>query len=195
MNSSLINKFISNPRFSSYKNFDEYSQNLQFSKNAYIPLSVLEVALKNSIDDLLSHTIGAEWIEDESFLTKDSIKKVKEVKNVLFRRGEKISKSKIIAELSFGFWVNLFKKPYSKKLRTQELKKVFLNLPPKKEKVINRDILFKSLNHIRNFRNRVFHHEKVLDKNDYNLIFDDIYEILSYFDDEVYVFAKRVNNG
>ena len=194
MNSSLINKFISNQRFSSYKDFDEYSQNLQFSKNAYIPLAVLEVALKNSIDDLLSHTIGTEWIEDESFLTKDSIKKVKEAKNILFKRGEKISKPKIIAELSFGFWVNLFKKPYSKKLRIHELKKVFLNLPPKREKVINRDILFKRLNHIRNFRNRVFHHEKVLDKDGYNLIFDEIYEILSYFDDEVCAFAKRVNN-
>ena len=97
MNSSLINKFISNSRFSSYKDFDEYSKNLVFSKNAYIPLSILEVALKNSIDDLLSDTIGTDWIEKDDFLTKDSIKKVKDAKNILFRRGEKISKSKIIA--------------------------------------------------------------------------------------------------
>lgn len=194
MNSSLISKFISTQRLNKYNNFDEYSKNLVFSKNAYIPLSVLEIALRNSVDNLFSHTIGVEWIKNNDFLTKDSIKKIQEAKAILLRRGEEISKSKIIAELSFGFWVNLFKKPYSKNLRIQNLKKIFLNLPPIKEKIINREVLYKQLNHIRNFRNRIFHHEKVLNKDDYNQIFDEIYDILSYFDEEVCVFVKRVNN-
>jgi hypothetical protein len=194
MKECLIDKFISSDRFGSYQNIEEYSQNLAFSKKSYIPLSILEVALKNSINELLNDKVGIDWIEDPTFLTKDSLKKVKDAKNILFRRGEKISKSKIIAELSFGFWVNLFKRPYSKKLRTNDLKKIFLNLPPKNEKLINREILYKELNHIRNFRNRVFHYEKVLNKDDYNSIFNEIHEILKYFNEELVEYTQKVNN-
>jgi hypothetical protein len=194
MKECLIDKFISSDRFGSYQNIEEYSQNLVFSKQSYIPLSVLEVALKNSINELLNEKVGVNWLEDSEFLTNDSQRKVKEAKNILFRRGEKITRSKIIAELSFGFWVNLFKKPYAKKLRTNDLKKIFLNLPPKNEKLINREILYKELNHIRNFRNRVFHYEKVLNKNDYNSILNEIYEVLKYLDTNLIEYTQKVNN-
>lgn len=194
MKESLINKFISNERFGSYNNIEEYNENLLFSKRAYIPLSILEVSLKNSINDLLTIQISEQWYEDEKFLTKDSIKKVNEAKSILFKRGDKITKSKIIAELSFGFWVNLFKKPYASKLRTKELQKIFLNMPPKERKTINREVLYQELNHIRNFRNRVFHYEKVLNKDDFNNIFNEIYEVLEYFDMELAQYTKDLNN-
>src|SRR5574344_1274151 len=142
MKTSLIKKYISRDRFKSYKNSKEYLDNLIFSKNAYIPLSILEVSLKNSINTILSEKLGENWLEDREFLTNDSLKKIEEAKKILFKRGEKVSKSKIIAELSFGFWVNLFKRPYEKKLRTKDLMKIFPNLPPKKDKFINREVIF-----------------------------------------------------
>ena len=193
MKDSLINQFISKERFESYKNVDEYMENLTFSKNSYIPLSVLEIALRNAIDRFLTLKIGEHWYEDTSFLTKDSIRKVEEAKNVLQNRRESVSKNKIIAELSLGFWVNLFKKPYDKKLRINELKRIFPNLPSAKEKLINREVLYRELNHIRNFRNRVFHYEKVINKNNYNSVHDEIFEILSYFDSELKEFGFKVN--
>jgi len=193
MNSSLISRFISDDRLSSYKNIVEYEENLLFSKKSYIPLSILEVALRNSIDILLSEKVDYYWYEKNDFLTKDSKRKVLQAIELLAIKKEKITKHKIIAELSFGFWVNLFKKPYEKKLRINDLKKIFPNLPSKNDKLVNRESIFKELNHIRNFRNRVFHHEKVLNRDDYNLIFDEIDEILSYFDNEIYLFTKRVN--
>ncbi len=195
MKDALIKRFISDERFGSYRDIEEYEANLLLSKNSYIPLSILEIALKNSIDNLLSVKLGINWIEDTGFLTKDSIVKIEEAKSILQKRGESITKSKIIAELSFGFWVNLFKKPYATKLRTSDLQNIFLNLPLREEKLINREVLYKELNHIRNFRNRVFHYEKVLNKNNYNKIFDEIDEILCYFDKELLEFSKKANNG
>lgn len=194
MKESLINEFISQERLGSYKSFDEYIANLTFSKNSYIPLSVLEIALRNAINKFLTLSIGDNWYEDQNFLTKDSIRKVEEAKNVLLSRRESVSKNKIIAELSLGFWVNLFKKPYDKKLRINELKKIFPNLPHAKEKLINREILYRELNHIRNFRNRVFHYEKVINKNNYNSVHDEIFEILRYFDREIGNFTKKINS-
>ena len=195
MKISLIKKYISSERFRSYSGIDEYLENLVFSKKAYIPLSILEISLKNSINDLLTDKLGENWLENKDFLTNDSLRKIDEAKKILFKRAELISKSKIIAELSFGFWVNLFKKPYEMKLRTKDIQKIFTNLPPKKEKMINREVIYKELNHIRNFRNRVFHYEKVINKDNYNQIFDEIDEVLFYFDKELFDCVKKANNG
>ena len=195
MKKSLIKKYISSERFRSYSGIDEYLENLVFSKKAYIPLSILEISLKNSINELLTEKLGENWLENKDFLTNDSLRKIEEAKKILYKRAEPISKSKIIAELSFGFWVNLFKKPYEKKLRTKDIQKIFTNLPPKKEKMINREVIYKELNHIRNFRNRVFHYEKVINKDNYNQIFDEIDEVLFYFDKELFDCVKKANNG
>ncbi|MCT7470923.1 Abi family protein [Aliarcobacter cryaerophilus] len=195
MKISLIKKYISTERFRSYSGIDEYLENLVFSKKAYIPLSILEISLKNSINELLTEKLGENWLENKDFLTNDSLRKIEEAKKILYKRAELISKSKIIAELSFGFWVNLFKKPYEKKLRTKDIQKIFTNLPPKKEKMINREVIYKELNHIRNFRNRVFHYEKVINKDNYNQIFDEIDEVLFYFDKELFDCVKKANNG
>ena len=195
MKISLIKKYISSERFRSYDGIDEYLENLVFSKKAYIPLSILEISLKNSINDLLTDKLGENWLENKDFLTNDSLRKIEEAKKILYKRAELISKSKIIAELSFGFWVNLFKKPYEMKLRTKDIQKIFTNLPPKKEKMINREVIYKELNHIRNFRNRVFHYEKVINKDNYNQIFDEIDEVLFYFDKELFDCVKKANNG
>ena len=195
MKKSLIKKYISTERFRSYSGIDEYLENLVFSKKAYIPLSILEISLKNSINDLLTDKLGENWLENKDFLTNDSLRKIEEAKKILYKRAELISKSKIIAELSFGFWVNLFKKPYEMKLRTKDIQKIFTNLPPKKEKMINREVIYKELNHIRNFRNRVFHYEKVINKDNYNQIFDEIDEVLFYFDKELFDCVKKANNG
>lgn len=194
MNKHLIARYISEARFDKYKNLDEYEQNLFFSKKSYIPLCILEVALRNSIDNLLTEKVGEQWHEDHSFLTKDSQIKVQQAKDMLRKRRESTSRQKIIAELSFGFWVNLFKKPYDKKLRIKDLKSVFPNLPSKQEKLINREVIYRELNHIRNFRNRVFHYEKIINKDNYNAVFGEIEEILNYFDTELSTFSKRLND-
>ncbi|WP_418186026.1 hypothetical protein ACNSOS_04000 [Aliarcobacter vitoriensis] len=191
MKESLIKQYISENRFKSYKNLDEYSQNLIFSQNSYIPLSILEIALRNALNNHLSKIVSENWYEDD-FLTNDSKEKVSQAKGLLLKRKEKTTKEKIIAELSFGFWVNLFKKPYEKKLRIKDIKLIFPNLPTKEEKLINRDFLFKKLNHIRNFRNRVFHYEKVLNKDNFNNIYNEIFDIIKYFDDELYQYTKSL---
>ena len=187
--------FISQKRLDGYRDIVEYEQNLVFSKKAYIPLSVLEIALRNSIDTFLSEKVSNEWYKEENFLTKDSQKKVDDVIVRLERRRENSTKDKVIAELPFGFWVNLFKDPYANNLRINDLKKIFPNLPPRQVKLINRKYLYKRLNHIRQFRNRVVPYEKVLNKDAYNNIFEEIEELLEYFDKELCDFSKKINNA
>jgi hypothetical protein len=195
MNETLINKFITSTRFSKYKTLENYEKNLIISKKYYIPLSILEVSLRNAINSHFETMYGRGWLLNQSqFLRNDLILKINEAKSKILKREEKISKEKLVAELSFGFWTALFKSPYAKQMRTTDLKRVFSNLPSKDKVLIDRSILSVKLNHIRAFRNRVFHHEKVIDNTKFNGIEKEINTILLYLDEDILNFSKRVNN-
>ncbi|WP_151900890.1 Abi family protein [Sulfurimonas hydrogeniphila] len=194
MNDILINKYITSKRFAIYDTLELYDSNLKKAKQSYIPLSVLEVSLRNSINSLFERFYGAGWIVNEAqFLKHKEIEKIESAKDKIRKNREEITQDKLISELSFGFWTALFQSAYNDKMRTAYLKQIFPNLPPKNRELIDRKKISAKLNNIRKFRNRVFHHENII-KDEFVNIESEIYEILSYFDDEVCAFAKRVNN-
>lgn len=197
MNKSCDNKikqFISYERFNNYINLDEYKLNIVQSKNMYIPLSLVEISLKNSITLFYSKKIGNDWLFDNEFLPIDLQKKVKIASETLLHKNKLVTIDNLVSELSFGFWIMLFKKYFSQYLRYKDLKSIFPNIDSNKNKRINRHYLFSKLNNIRHFRNKVFHHDKIIDKKEYENITSEIYEILSYFDDEIATITKRLND-
>jgi hypothetical protein len=193
MNQIVLDRFISSDRLSVYSGLDEYERNLKSSKEHYIPLSIFEVALRNSIDHHLSQAIGIDWINDDTFLQRESISFRDEAKAKLLKRRELATKSKIVAELSFGFWISIFKLPYKKHWRTKDLKNIFPNMPPLNIAVVNRDIIYSDLDLIRKFRNRLFHHEKIINKPAYVNINQTINRLLSYLDADLKLFTDKVN--
>ncbi len=196
----LKKQFISESRLSNYKNFDEYISNLKFAKSLYLPLSIIEVSLKNSIDNYLINKIGNDWLFDTSFVQPqlqykiNNAIKILEQNNKIYSKNKSLTHNNLMSELSFGFWIMLLKKPYQQYLRYTDLKKIFPNLPSSKEKKLNRHFIFTKLNKIRLFRNKVFHHDKIIDKEEYYNILDEIYEVLSYFDDEIVKICKELND-
>lgn len=194
MNEKLIAKYITNQRLSTHRNIETYKLNLQKSKHLYIPLSILEVTLRNSINDLFERFYGRGWIINESqFLKRKELEKIYEAKTKLEMRKESLTKDKLVAELTFGFWTGLFQSPYQDKMRFNSLKQIFPNLPSKNQQPLDRKTLSSKLNHIREFRNRVFHHENI-NKSIYDTIENDIYEILRFFDNEIVEFVKALNS-
>ncbi|MEA3521643.1 MAG: hypothetical protein U9R50_01575 [Campylobacterota bacterium] len=183
MTEDIQNRYISQKRLQNYKNFDEYKQNIHLSEKYYILLSIFEVTFK----------ISKDWLSS-SILHEDTKWKIKEAKNKILQRKEIVTHEKIIAELPFGFWTSLFRKSYSNLLRIKDIQFIFPNLPTKNKKMINRNILDKQLNHIRKFRNRVFHYERVINKSSYADIEHSIYELLVYFDKQIYDFAKEMSH-
>ncbi|MEA3492321.1 MAG: hypothetical protein U9R27_10520 [Campylobacterota bacterium] len=193
MNENLINKYITIERLSTYKNIEDYKQNLQKSKHLYIPLSILEVTLRNSINNLYERFYGRGWLINEAnFLHQKELEKIHHAKSKLRDKNDTLIKDKLIAELTFGFWTGLFKTLYDNKMRFNNLKQIFPNLPSRDIQKIDRKNLSKKLNHIREFRNRVFHHENI-NKELYATIEDDIYEILDFFDSEIANFVRELN--
>lgn len=196
MNQDVISKFISKDRLSSYGNLQEYGENLVLSKKLYIPLAVFEVALRNSIDAHFSKEVGENWLYDNEFLQKDTLLSInKATAKLLKNKQETPSKGQIIAELNFGFWTSLFKAPYAKQWRTKHLKQVFPNMPTKKVEVITRDKIFKDLDFIRNSRNRIFHYEKIINKQEFIDVEVVLYKLLNYFDKDLESFVENINNA
>ncbi|WP_121626780.1 hypothetical protein [Poseidonibacter antarcticus] len=193
MRDDIKSKFISDIRLSPYKDFDEYKQNIKDSKEYYILLSIFEISLRNSIDNYFREKISKDWLSSE-ILHRDTKQRIIESKNKISQRKEKINHDKIIAELSFGFWTSLFRKSYSNLFRIKDIKNIFPNIPKKNEKFITRYELDKELNKIRKFRNRIFHYERIIHKQEYLNIKEDIYTLLTYFDDEICVFTKELIN-
>lgn len=86
------------------------------------------------------------------------------------REGKPLDAGRVVAELSFGFWTGLFGPKYTD-LWKDHLVKVFPRRPLQRAQVQSR------LNGIRKLRNRVAHHETILDRSlqrDANQIFDTI---------------------
>lgn len=194
MREELKIKYITNKRFEIYSDLDTYNRNLKKSKSLYIPLSILEVSLRNSINSLFERLYSRGWLINEAnFLKHKELEKITKAKSKILENSETISKDKLVSELTFGFWTALFQSSYDDKMRIANLKQIFPNLPSKDKLLVNRQILSTKLNHIRKFRNRVFHHENII-KEEFENIEDDIYEILGFFDSELSQYARDLNS-
>lgn len=181
MDEMIIKKYISEARFSKYDSINEYKENIHLSNHFYIPLSLLEISLRNAINSQLSVFYGQNLILNEAqFLQGDALLKIAHAKEKLRKRKETITHAKITAELTLGFWTSLFQKPYDKIMRVQTLKGIFSNLPKREVQVIDRKSLSYKLNNIRKFRNRIFHFEKIINKEEFKNIENEINEVLEF---------------
>jgi len=194
MDNLSIKKYISEARFSKYNSMQEYKENIKLSNSFYVPLSVLEVTLRNAINTQFTTFYGQNWIINEAqFLQSDALSKIAHAKDKLEKKGENITHAKLTAELTFGFWTSLFQKPYDKTMRLQTLRGIFSNLP-RQNKPVDRKMLSSKLNHIRKFRNRIFHFEKVINKEEFINIESEINEILEFLHKDIALFSKELNH-
>src|SRR5579863_4843426 len=159
--------FISKKRMSNYSNDVEYVENVKFSQFCYPLLHYFEITLRNKINYFYSKKYGTSWlINQPSILMHDSsiISRINEID----KYNTSSNHDDIIANLTLGFWVGLFNPKYL--LRTQLHKEQINSVFGISTKNIHKGYLVKlhnELNTIRNFRNRIFHYEKVFNNPKY----------------------------
>ena len=122
---SLIN-LLSDCRLSSYKygNADEqialerYLYNIELSKSFYPILSLIEVSLRNRLNEAIDKTVKPDWLiqelSEQDILLDSEYKKLQEAKSKLLKKRKAITKDHLIAELSLGFWIHLCTKKNTK---------------------------------------------------------------------------------
>ena len=149
-----------------------YNWNTAVSAAFYGPLQWLEVALRNSIDNCLAEAYGDSWyFHKDARLDYICRRQVKEARDRLERNNQAITRSRMVAALSFGFWVTLLsrggmssakgaKANFEMTLWRPALHKAFPNRPG-----LARKQAYQPLDYLRTFRNRIAHHEAIFERD------------------------------
>ena len=158
-------KALSKPRLEKYKtacNGDKnkalilYRYNIKLCQKLYGVLSVLEIVLRNSINEHFKAKLSDDnWIDTQAtsgFLLSSQSEIFKE-RDKLVNAG-KYTHDKLVASLSFGTWTFMFSRKCYKK-SGKSLLSIFSN----KTHGMNQASIYKELDSIRLFRNRIAHHE------------------------------------
>jgi hypothetical protein len=189
----MLSDFLSEQRLKKYGlgQVDEplviarYKWNLALSEALYPSLSLLEIGLRNRMDAALSMLYGPQWLhEDCTYWVRTPWMQAKRLPNPeqdailkakqkLVRENGEWNHPKLVAELNFGFWTNLFKSHYHPPIwhrKEKPMKMVFPESPK-----ISPKQAYEELNRVKILRNRTAHHEAIWNKptlqEDYQTIF------------------------
>lgn len=105
---------------------------------------------------------GPKRWDDSSFqlqIRQNGKRMVRTTRDKLQKSGP-VSSSGMVAELNFGFWVNMLLQRHEA-MFWQDLHTLFDKLPQN----ITYSALFSRCDEVREFRNRAFHHEPILHRN------------------------------
>ena len=203
---NLIALFSDN-RLKSYK-FDNddntialerYLYNIEISKALYPLLSILEISLRNRVNKAIETVIQSDWIlkelQQQNILLDNEHKKLLEAKKKLINKGhENISKDDLIAELSLGFWIHLCTKRYKTVLwhRQGFFRIVFADYPNFSE-FDKLSKVFPLLQLMLKLRNRVFHHEIIIN-HPYGIIncYNDLRKLLGFISNDCLLYLDRI---
>jgi len=178
-----------------------YRSNLRLSQAFYPLLSLVEISLRNSINNhFKSHFSDPNWLitQKDGFMNDPRIRRLprpfvmrKKILYPLSKFGPSITNDKLVSELSFGFWSLFFERNHYRVLSGAPIK-IFKSKP----KNIGRNKIYATLNNIRKFRNRVYHYEHIcfssnsIDLSQSEEIHKSIYSVLSWFDSDLVEWAN-----
>lgn len=169
-----VRQALSPPRVSTYlhalrdrppcldRALELYVWNGQLGAALMTPISVCEVVIRNAVDEALTALHGTNWPSDHGFyltLPRKGREQLDDARN----KPTSTSTGKIIAELSFGFWENMFKTSFDAALWTPHLATVLPNLTLPVH--LGRGHVHAELTKLRKLRNRIAHHEPLLTVN------------------------------
>lgn len=139
---------------------DLYLYNARLAKAFLFPLGIAEVTLRNNTDRILVNAHEAQWHLPGTFRDSILTPESRDALAKAVRRANSEDRGKVIAELTFDFWSNLFRPDYADFWRTR----INLAFPGLAHGEGRGDVqaLVRGINHL---RNRVAHHEPILDIN------------------------------
>ncbi len=222
MDSAKLESIFSTVRLSRYlnacggnieKGLELYKYNIQASQALYPLISVLEIALRNRIDrELAKHYKDQDWLltqqadfaDNPQLLYKDDFgvvrrdhffrSKIDKAERKLTFRGSAITHVKLLAELTFGFWVKFYDTGPIKILRGAPLQ-AFTNKPGVKLARVH-----SHLNSIVTLRNRISHNEPICFDKHGKLCLDtlrqyifDIEDALRWIDADLKEWSDKLN--
>jgi hypothetical protein len=170
-----------------------YNCNIEISESFYPLLSMLEVSLRNSVNRELKTKFGTEDWYSHFPNTPGLVKLMKyitQAQNHITGRHELVTSSKVVAELTLGFWVQLFNSEFELIL-WKDLRRSFPYLEKANRK---RHKVSAPLNNFRNFRNRIFHNEPICwNMTHLQNIHQELYTLMGWLNKDLPSWAQQLD--
>lgn len=183
---------ISAPRLATYlqasgnnreKALTLYEWNLSLSAAFIIPLQVCEVAVRNGVAEAIEKVHGQTWPWSNGFIRSLPRPKLPRdynpARNLQNVAANQPTVGKIVAELKFAFWEQIFTAGQDSRIWNAHFRTSFPGAPTTLTIGEARAIAYRNLRAIRLLRNRIAHHEPIFSRN----IIDEysrIHEMLSW---------------
>ena len=171
-----------------------YKANLALAESLYTSLSVFEVTLRNALSREMERMMGrSDWyaVFPSNPALKSLTSEITTAIKHISQRGEMVSPDKIIAELTFGFWVTLLNSEYELTL-WKGLRLAFPYMPKKERKRKN---VSAPCNSLRKLRNRVFHHESICwDLKYISNIHSRLVQVLGWMNSDIPTWLEQIDN-
>ncbi|MFM2243217.1 MAG: hypothetical protein RLZ97_2072, partial [Verrucomicrobiota bacterium] len=170
-----------------------YMLNMALSESLYPTLQFAEIALRNAVHREVTARCGTDaWYDSpQSRLTPWQQDKVTEAKATLRRNRKPLTPGRIVAELTFGFWTGFFNNPHARTgIGAFLSRKAFRHAPASEQYQAKLDRRWQD---IRDLRNRVFHHERILHWRDLDARHQAILEIVSWMSPELHDLANSLD--
>lgn len=203
-----LERTISSSRLSTYQhNADtqfsvlrDYIWNAKLSENFYFLLQNLEVGLRNSVyaafkqnypsrDFFFLHESDPrnKYLSKKEHHSRECWKMICGARRKLHNRGITVSDGRMIAELNFGFWTELLISKDTKYLTMWRtiFKDVFPGFPFGKNVDNDVKLVGKTIDQIRQFRNRIFHYEPICHNGSLQITHSEIMTIIGWIEPQL----------
>ena len=168
MDYKTSHKLFSTPRMRKYANacagnrqktMQLYRYNLRLCQRFYGILNVFEVVLRNAVNNHYTTFFSdPDWILNQARVGGLFAHELDEIRTTAkdYKKRGIYNNDKMVSALTFGYWTKLFSKK-----RYKNGGKTLLKIFPNKAKGLNQADVYLDLTHIREFRNRIAHHEPI----------------------------------
>jgi len=183
---------ISAPRFATYlqacgndhaRALALYEWNLDISAAFIVPLQVLEVAVRNGVAEAIEAVHGPLWPRSNGFLRSLPQPRLathyNPAQNLRGVSANQPTTGKVIAELNFAFWEQIFTAGQDNRIWLAHFRAAFPGAPAAIPIPVARATARNDLYTIRKLRNRIAHHEPIFTRN-LTSDYDRIRELISW---------------
>ncbi len=172
-----------------------YLLNMSLCEALYSPLQMAEVTLRNAVHNHLSDRFKSEaWYDviPSGKLLPWQSKQLIDAKDSLTKENKDHSPGRIVAELHFGFWTGFFNRQHARTGIGFSIADAVFCHAPKSERNLN--ILDGYWTRIRQLRNRVFHHERILHWSNLDAQHNDLLKIIGWISPEMRELAEALDH-
>ncbi|NEK19760.1 Abi family protein [Rhizobium leguminosarum] len=159
-----------------------YGLNLAISEAFYTSLHMLEVTLRNAVQDRMTGLHGPLWFQNPAII--HDVTQQRNVASAVQKLGAAATPSQIVAEVTFGFWTGMFDHK-NNALWGPCLRPIFQSGTP-----LQRKTVAKPLYEIRSLRNRIAHHESII-QLDLPHVHVELCQILGWLSTEALVWSNQ----